>query len=1234
MKELQYLISMFQGLAAWIKVLLYLLFSAFVIAIAGYYGQQAAIVAAIICLLIGIFLIIASLLFRWLRNQRAAELRGELSSRGIVRSDNSGILEVLRNAFNEGIEKYNSVNKNFYDLPWFAVVGENGNGKTQSVLCSRIELPSSLHDKNQGMGPTPALDWWFTNYAVILDTAGGIVFSPSDAPVTPQWMEFVTLLKKHRRKCPLNGLVLTISVESLLRDSLVEVDAKAGVIARHFDMLQVELGARLPIFIILTKCDLLAGFSSFFSDIKDEKNQNQILGWSNPAPLEAPFRPELVMEYFGLLAQRLRRRRMGALLDPVPSHEGVRRIDEVDTMFALPENLHKILPNLNRYVENIFVPGQWSFRPHFLRGVYLTSALPNGSEAKNKTSTGATPSRFLRDVFLDKIFREDALVTSAGTGKRERYHRILLFFSAAILVLAFLFVLAFLNYGRLSTSIQDQFWIWKRATIGWNSDGWGSIVKPDPSTPYHYVYQGNEPIGTGGSKQLHTNSLKRSLSLEDYHEVLVRVSEEPIKIPWFFKLFSFLGTHPDSDRSEAQRVLFENSVVKPLLVAVRTKMSKSTAFESSTSNSSNTYDAERSLTIEAKALTELVRVEAAILARSSGKKIETPGSEFIPSFLEYVSGVPDSLALSRVMNWTYDENIYGLNTWAPNWATGGNSFLTNTAIDVGSNRLVNFAQNSLNSLEKNLTAIQVLADSMGKLVAAEQQLAKAASIKGDFNASQTAVANAYEGLESAKIEMEKNFSSVKAMGLFEDGPETLSSSLQKLADSDNSHLGQVDVIIRIIDSVLPPPVDPKSPSNLHPIPGGDNNGVKFLQQIKARLDGISGVIQSKLKGVITDQLLNDYKTLDSQVLNLQAGIPCYLWRWNAYGVAAAGAPSFHFSDGMYLLGQHWSQLNALKQALNGIQVNVDLYTGSLSQEFLEICSYFLQRTESFQNQFFMAAYVQQAREALLRVARFPLIWPPGPENEALSIDQLHGAQELLQVVASDLQNKTFTDIPVTQSQQVVDFAMKLKPLYTVLGSLIKPDGQMSAVNLTLYNGQAQKQLSGPNFTPLPTPTPTPAPRSLMNKMFSGSSSPPPSSFGVPIDIYNWNAVGLEAPSAGVFPLSTQTDVSLGLFHLQDAFSFRVYHSLLASDGSALVDGGTNWSALRLIARLGAKPIGVGQDWQVALKPNEPNCVWIKFSFDLPLPALAQWPTIDSLGLSQMPDSQSQPAPANPFSHIP
>ena len=123
---------------------------------------------------------------------------------------------------------------------------------------------------------------------------------------------------------------------------------------------------------------------------------------------------------------------------------------------------------------------------------------------------------------------------------------------------------------------------------------------------------------------------------------------------------------------------------------------------------------------------------------------------------------------------------------------------------------------------------------------------------------------------------------------------------------------------------------------------------------------------------------------------------------------------------------------------------------------------------------------------------------------------------------------------------------------------------------------------------------------------------------------NWNAIQLvsggRSRSAnggnGVLGLDTENDVLIGKFRVNDAFHFRVFRT--PTGGAAdTIDGGENWSALRLLARYGGKPIDVGQTWRVSLKPGEPTAVWLQLAFESALPALDAWPTIDSLGLREV-----------------
>src|SRR6516162_3836002 len=274
---------------------------------------------------------------------------------------------------------------------------------------------------------------------------------------TSELGEFLGLLRKHRYNCPINGLLLAIPVESLIQDSPQEMERKAAKIARQLEVIQRELDIRFPVFVLLTKCDLIHGFREFFESLDDPRAQQQLLGWSNPAPLDAPFRPEFLEEHLRTVTQRLRRRRLALLLDPVTTESGGRRVDEVDRLYDFPQSLSALAPRLRRYLEIIFVAGEWTSRPLFLRGIYFTSSMREGSALDEELAqvmglpidrlpTGRAWERdhsyFLRDLFLDKIFREDGLVTRATNTDRLLVYRKLLLFGAGVLGL-----LALLLFG-------------------------------------------------------------------------------------------------------------------------------------------------------------------------------------------------------------------------------------------------------------------------------------------------------------------------------------------------------------------------------------------------------------------------------------------------------------------------------------------------------------------------------------------------------------------------------------------------------------------------------------------------------------------------------------------------------------------------------------------------------------------------------------------------------------------
>ena len=107
-----------------------------------------------------------------------------------------------------------------YELPWYAFIGAPGSGKTTALVNSGLSFPleqRSGRAKVRGVGGTRNCDWWFTDDAVFLDTAGRYTTQDSDPTSdTEGWKEFLALLSKFRPRRPLNGIILTISVQDLL----------------------------------------------------------------------------------------------------------------------------------------------------------------------------------------------------------------------------------------------------------------------------------------------------------------------------------------------------------------------------------------------------------------------------------------------------------------------------------------------------------------------------------------------------------------------------------------------------------------------------------------------------------------------------------------------------------------------------------------------------------------------------------------------------------------------------------------------------------------------------------------------------------------------------------------------------------------------------------------------------------------------------------------------------------
>jgi type VI secretion system protein ImpL len=175
-----------------------------------------------------------------------------------------------------------------HELPWYLVIGAPGSGKTTALANSGLHFPLAEGREPQavrGIGGTRNCDWWFASQAVLIDTAGRYTTQDSDRDADrTAWFGFLDLLRRHRPRRPLNGVLLTVSASDLLDPVPARLAAHAQELRARLDELRQRLQTTLPVYLLVTKTDLLPGFSECFADF-DDGQRAQV--WGATLPLQA-----------------------------------------------------------------------------------------------------------------------------------------------------------------------------------------------------------------------------------------------------------------------------------------------------------------------------------------------------------------------------------------------------------------------------------------------------------------------------------------------------------------------------------------------------------------------------------------------------------------------------------------------------------------------------------------------------------------------------------------------------------------------------------------------------------------------------------------------------------------------------------------------------------------------------------------------------------------------------------
>ena len=375
---------------------------------------------------------------------------------------------------------------NLYDLPWYIIIGPPGAGKTTAIANSGLNFPLSKKfgkEALRGVGGTRNCDWWFTDEAILLDTAGRYTTQDSDSESDQAgWIEFLNLLRKHRGRRPINGVIVAISASDLLAMSDNERRKHVEAVRRRLEELNRELKINLPLYFFLTKLDLIAGFTEFFDDLNQE-GRAQV--WGMTFPLEqsrSGNAAALVAAQFDQLVERLNSRLMLRL-------ESERDVRRRALIFTFPRQFAALRRALADFTTETF-GADASANKVQLRGVYFTSGTQEGSPVDRMLGTlarafglnmkgavvqsGQGRAYFIQRLLKEILFKESGLAgVNRGMELRQALLNGAVYIGVCVVLIAGLIAFS-VSYTRNRSYLEE---------VGKATEVLKSIPAGDPSRP-------------------------------------------------------------------------------------------------------------------------------------------------------------------------------------------------------------------------------------------------------------------------------------------------------------------------------------------------------------------------------------------------------------------------------------------------------------------------------------------------------------------------------------------------------------------------------------------------------------------------------------------------------------------------------------------------------------------------------------------------------------------------------
>lgn len=290
-----------------------------------------------------------------------------------------------------------------YEQPWVLMLGEQSAGKTsllRSVSMAERQTPPERTSQLQASGT----EWVFFRKGVIIDPDGRMPAANPGSGEARDWGKTIKQLQSLRPERPMDGLILCVSARSLLGMDSASQALLAANLYRQLLQLQERIEFMLPLTVVITQCDCIGGFTSFWRS-QEGSRRSELFGYSAPSQAQSFTPSQWVDDAFETLMVRLR-----SLQVEIAARE--QKIRGADEFFLFPRHLQCLQAPLQVLLETVFRASAWQ-AGYLFRGMFFTGSPDADGELQ---AAARADVAFVDALFSRRALAEPGLARPTRTG--------------------------------------------------------------------------------------------------------------------------------------------------------------------------------------------------------------------------------------------------------------------------------------------------------------------------------------------------------------------------------------------------------------------------------------------------------------------------------------------------------------------------------------------------------------------------------------------------------------------------------------------------------------------------------------------------------------------------------------------------------------------------------------------------------------------------------------------------